>query len=359
MAQGLFNNSQVKRPGEKASIPWPKCSMARVRPDGSGFEVTSTGPNNIWGLSLTGEGEAFIQEANDFGYPLMPFHEFAYYPGGMKALKKTYQPSFPPAAEFRMGGTSLSGLSLLEKGPAVDAKADHTMLVANPIISRVQTLGMHRDGPRWNLKQLPDLVTCDDPFFRPVASPKAQTAASTLSTGTTKSSPTMRFPEITRTATKREAASGGEAEGAWWSARDSRLYRPEERGADCDARESAHRACAPRLADTRGPRRSVDRQGLGSKLNAPDFSDAGRIQALWVLGDSETAARQKLTSSKNRNVRRELARYPSHALTLLDDLDLKSVSPRGQPLAESSLQVPMKSFRNSFPRWNLRFPNRP
>ena len=103
MAQGLFNNSNVKRPGDRETVPWRKCSMARMRPDGSGFEVTSTGPNNIWGLALTGEGEAFIQEANDFGYPVMPFHEFAYYPGGMKALKKSYQPSFPPTAEFRMG----------------------------------------------------------------------------------------------------------------------------------------------------------------------------------------------------------------------------------------------------------------
>ncbi|MFK7850082.1 MAG: family 16 glycoside hydrolase, partial [Akkermansiaceae bacterium] len=169
MAQGLFNNSSVHRPGEKQSIPWPKCSMARVRPDGSGFEITSTGPNNIWGLALTGEGEAFIQEANDFGYPIMPFHEFAYYPGGMKGLKKTYQPSFPPTAEFRMGGTSLSGLSLLENGPAVDDKADLTMLVANPIISKVQVLGMHRNGPGWNLEKLEALVSCDDPFFRPVA----------------------------------------------------------------------------------------------------------------------------------------------------------------------------------------------
>jgi putative heme-binding domain-containing protein len=28
---------------------------------------------------------------------------------------------------------------------------------------------MHRDGAYWKLAQLPDLITCDDPFFRPVA----------------------------------------------------------------------------------------------------------------------------------------------------------------------------------------------
>jgi putative membrane-bound dehydrogenase-like protein len=190
MAQGLFNNSQVRKPGSDVVVDWPKCSMARMRPDGSEFEVISTGPNNIWGLVITGEGETFIQEANDYGYPVMPFHEYAYYPGGMEALKKSYQPDFPPQADFRMGGTGLSGLALIESGslsPAevgVKASADagsaesrlkaglqptYSMAVANPIISKIQTIAMHRDGAYWKLTQLPDLITCDDPFFRPVA----------------------------------------------------------------------------------------------------------------------------------------------------------------------------------------------
>ncbi|WP_395717887.1 PVC-type heme-binding CxxCH protein [Prosthecobacter sp.] len=196
MAQGLFNNSKVHKPGSDVVVDWPKCSMARMRPDGSEFEVISTGPNNIWGLVITGEGETFIQEANDYGYPVMPFHEYAYYPGGMEALKKSYQPDFPPQADFRMGGTGLSGLALIESGslsPSAVAQSSvvpasagsgnsepakagtttpkpaHVMAVANPITSKIQTIAMHRDGAYWKLAQLPDLITCDDPFFRPVA----------------------------------------------------------------------------------------------------------------------------------------------------------------------------------------------
>jgi putative membrane-bound dehydrogenase-like protein len=168
MAQGLFNNSKVHKPGSDVVVEYPKCGMARFRPDGSDFEMTSVGPNNIWGLVITGEGETFIQEANDYGYSIMPFHEYAYYPGGMEALKKGYQPDFPPQAEFRMGGTGLSGLALIESGTLRDPKAAHTMAVANPITSKIQTLGMHRDGAYWKLEQLADLITCDDPFFRPV-----------------------------------------------------------------------------------------------------------------------------------------------------------------------------------------------
>lgn len=169
MAQGLFNHSKVHKSGSEVIVDWPMCSMARMRPDGSEFEVISTGPNNIWGLVITGEGEAFIQEANDYGYPVMPFHEYAYYPSGTERLKKSYQPDFPPQADFRMGGTGLSGLALIESGPLKDQQAAHTMAVANPIISKVQTIAMHRDGAYWKLAQLPDLITCDDPFFRPVA----------------------------------------------------------------------------------------------------------------------------------------------------------------------------------------------
>lgn len=173
MAQGLFNNSKAVKPGGDKVVDWPKCSMAKMRPDGSQFEVTSVGPNNIWGLVITGEGESFIQEANDYGYPVMPFHEYAYYPGGMEALKRSYQPDFPPQAEFRMGGTGLSGLALGEgdfRKLTPTLKDDGLcMIVANPITSKVQTIAMHRDGLYWKLEQAPDLITCDDPFFRPVA----------------------------------------------------------------------------------------------------------------------------------------------------------------------------------------------
>ena len=169
MAQGLFNNSKPVKPGDTKAVDWPQCSMAKMRPDGSQFEVTSTGPNNIWGLVMTAEGETFIQEANDYGYPVMPFHEYAYYPGGMEARKKSYQPDFPPQAEFRMGGTGLSGLALTDKDGIFPDGWRDVMLVANPITNRIQTIKMHRDGPRWKLEQRADIVQTTDSWFRPVA----------------------------------------------------------------------------------------------------------------------------------------------------------------------------------------------
>jgi len=182
MAQGAFNSGTVLDKSGKMT-EFPSTRMARFRPDGTGFEITSQGPCNIWGLAMTGEGETFIQEANDFGYPVMPFHEYANYPGCADRLFKSYAPHFPiQEPDFKMGGTGLSGLAIGEgdfRKLTPSLKADGLcMFVANPIISKLQTLAMHREDSRkmpreapngWRLEQAPDLLSSDDPFFRPVA----------------------------------------------------------------------------------------------------------------------------------------------------------------------------------------------
>ncbi len=170
MAQGAFNYGKVSQPGhEKEAQQFDQTRMAKFRPDGSEFTITSNGPCNIWGLVLNGEGEAFIQEANDYGYPVMPFHEYANYPGCSNAQWKSYAPEFPGTPGIPMGGTGLSGLALTDaRGPFTDAWRD-VMLVANPITNRINAIKMHRDGPRWRLEKLPDFIESSDPWFRPVA----------------------------------------------------------------------------------------------------------------------------------------------------------------------------------------------
>ena len=111
-AQGAFNYGKVKTT-RGAEVQFDQTRMAKFRYDGSEFDITSQGPCNIWGLVLDGNGQAWIQEANDFGYPMMPFHEYANYPGCSQAQWKSYAPEFPgTATEFAMGGTGLSGLAL-------------------------------------------------------------------------------------------------------------------------------------------------------------------------------------------------------------------------------------------------------
>lgn len=172
MAQGAFNYSKVRQPNDppEKAVQFDQTRMAKFRPDGSGFDITSNGPCNIWGLVLNGEGEAFIQEANDFGYPVMPFHEYANYPGCSDRQWKSYAPEFPGAApDFRMGGTGLSGLALSDAHGAWPGAYADVMYVANPITSQIQAIKMHRDGSGYRLQKLPDFLNSSDPRFRPVA----------------------------------------------------------------------------------------------------------------------------------------------------------------------------------------------
>ena len=168
MAQGAFNYSKVKTTTGKEQ-QFDQTRMAKFRADGSDFDITSQGPCNIWGLVLDGNGQAWIQEANDYGYPMMPFHEYANYPGCSDAQFKSYAPEFPGTAQdFRMGGTGLSGLALSDATAFPEAYAG-IFYLNNPITRKVQAIRVTPDGARFRYQKLPDFVQSSDEWFRPVA----------------------------------------------------------------------------------------------------------------------------------------------------------------------------------------------
>jgi putative membrane-bound dehydrogenase-like protein len=168
MAQGAFNYGKVRSKGGEET-QFDQTRMAKFRHDGSVFDITSQGPCNIWGLVLDGNGQAWIQEANDFGYPVMPFHEYANYPGCSGAQWKSYAPEFPGTApHFQMGGTGLSGLALSDAQAWPEAYR-HVFYIANPITRKIQAVRVTPDGPRFSYHKLPDFVLSSDEWFRPVA----------------------------------------------------------------------------------------------------------------------------------------------------------------------------------------------
>lgn len=179
VAQGLFNDSTVRRPGglpfadgskEKA---FKACKLARFRPDGSDFELLTAGPNNIWGFFQTRSGETFLQEANDMGIPVSEFEPGAHYATGSKDKLRPYAPQIPKSMTTNMGGTGLSGLALAEDHDSAFAKAyggDHVIYVANPITSRIQVITTKVTGnqhPEYSKRE--DFLVSNDPWFRPVS----------------------------------------------------------------------------------------------------------------------------------------------------------------------------------------------
>ncbi len=179
VAQGLFNDSMVRRPGGLAFADGSKekafkaCKLARFRSDGSDFELVSAGPNNIWGLFQTREGETFLQEANDMGIPVTEFLPGTHYATGSKDKLRPYAPQIPASMKPIMGGTGLSGLAVAEDKDSAFAKAfdnTHVIYVANPITGRIQiitTQVMEGQHPEYSKRE--DFLVSSDPWFRPVS----------------------------------------------------------------------------------------------------------------------------------------------------------------------------------------------
>ena len=171
VAQGAFNSSQVQTTRGDV-VPFNKCKVGRFQSDGSRFEVVSTGLNNVWGFVLDRLGDKWIQEANDLGYPLVPFEHGASYPGIGSHRARPHSPWRPALAKFRMGGTGLSGLALSEDRGEYPAPWDETFFLANPILSCIQTIRAERSGDEPStvaLTRTADMVISEDKNFRPIA----------------------------------------------------------------------------------------------------------------------------------------------------------------------------------------------
>ncbi|WP_414663494.1 DUF7133 domain-containing protein [Horticoccus sp. 23ND18S-11] len=183
VAQGLFNYSTVRRPDGAAfadgttAVPFNQCKLARFTLDGSRFENVTAGPNNIWGLVTARDGETFLQEANDMGYPVVPYAPGIQVRTGSKDLLRPYQPLMPPPlGPAQMGGTGLSGLALAEDRDdrfraAAGAISGDTKVfyLANPITGTIQLVKAVPEGPRYRYEKLSDFVTTTDRWFRPIA----------------------------------------------------------------------------------------------------------------------------------------------------------------------------------------------
>ncbi len=326
MAQGAFNSGKVKTTSGKET-DFPSTRMARFRSDGSDFEILCTGPCNIWGFEVTGEGEMFIQEANDYGFPVMPFHIGANYPGCADSLFKSYAPEFPGLATFPMGGTGLSGLALANHESKFDTVggSDLCMYVANPITRKIQVIKIKHDGPRYALELLPDFIECSDPMFRPVSIHFGPDGALYIADWYNK---IISHNEVPRNHPDRDKTRG-------------RIWRVVARNSHRVTNDPSHRdrnldlqpmpdmsKCAPdeliaKLGDNNIKQSHlawqaiVDRKlvDLAPKLKAI-ISDgktktAKRIQALWALDELpivsfDLGLYDQLTHDNDRNIRREI-----------------------------------------------------
>ena len=170
-AQGLLNDGVVFD-AEGRAYPFPRTLMASMTRQGTDLRIHSAGLNNIWGRDQDALARTFIHEANDFGYSVIPFEEDSSYPSFIDAKLHPDTPMHPPTAEgLELGGTGFCGLAVGDdrKG-SFPAPWLGNFFVANPISGKVHAVtGAENAMGVWQFNRNGDLVTCDDPMFRPVA----------------------------------------------------------------------------------------------------------------------------------------------------------------------------------------------
>jgi putative membrane-bound dehydrogenase-like protein len=324
LAQGAFNYSRVvTRDGREHKFDQTR--LARFTIDGMKFEDLTSGPCNIWGLVVGREGETFIQEANDYGYPVMAFHAGASYPGCSGSFK-AYAPYFPSEVKFQMGGTGLSGLALSDpKGSFPGAYAD-VMYVANPITRKIQAIKIHKDGPYHRYEKLPDFVLSSDEWFRPVAIHFGPDGCLYIIDWYNK---IISHNEVPRTHPERDKTRG-----RIWRVRhkDQPRVRPANVAAAPDS-DLLNHLRSPSTWEMRAAwHQTVDR---GLTDLAPSLTEilvntneptSLRIHALWILEELRQLSGDtilKIRFDENRNIRREAMRaLPNVKLTSLELLAL-------------------------------------
>ncbi len=325
VAQGLFNYSTVRRPGGLAfadgatEVAFNQCKLASMSLDGARFESVTAGPNNIWGLTTSREGETFFQEANDQGYPVIPYAPGVLVRTGSKDRLRPYQPMMPPPlGPPQMGGTGLSGLALAEDGDGIFRKigqpastADKVFFLANPITGTVQTVMGRHDGARYRFEKRADFVTSEDRWFRPVAMAFGPDGALYIVDWYNKI--------ISHNEVPREHPDRDKTRGRIWRVR----HRDQVRGAPPNlarlddrallAQLEAPNALVARLAWLEiGDRRATALVPELKQIIANTGAATGRrLGALWALENLqpvETAALRSLATEPDAHLRREAAR---------------------------------------------------
>lgn len=169
-SQGALNKSGVSSLKSDVILKIDYSKIARLSLDAKKMELVSSGLNNIWGFQLRGNGQWYGSEANDLGYSVTPMEPGSGFPGIGNERLSPYQPFLPTLHEFRVGGTGISGTAFADdvSGSFPD-EFKNVAFLANPITSSINAVQIVRNpNGTVTAKHLPDLLTSEDDWFRPV-----------------------------------------------------------------------------------------------------------------------------------------------------------------------------------------------
>ena len=169
-SQGVLNGGTIMDSAGK-TYPFNKTQIASFAADGTDLQILGVGMNNIWAWAEDRLGRVFIHEANDWGFSVTPFERDSSYPSFVRTLIHPDAPLHPPTAQdLGLGGSGFSGIAISEDRSGSFPKSwKGKFFVANPIFGTINVVsGTVDDKGVWSFTKEEDLLSCDDPMFRPV-----------------------------------------------------------------------------------------------------------------------------------------------------------------------------------------------
>jgi len=158
-----FANHSVVRDGSGQVTEMNSGNTYRFRPDGSRFEIYTHGQTNPFGLAVDDDGNFY--SADSHSRPVMMLIPGAYYEG----IGKTHDGlGFAPRImEHNHGSSAIAGVAWYG-ARQFPAEYYGNTFNGNPVTRRINRDRYEWHGSTPQAIEMPDFLTCDDPWFRPV-----------------------------------------------------------------------------------------------------------------------------------------------------------------------------------------------
>lgn len=158
-----FRNSSKVEGADRDAISMNSGNTYRFRADGSHIEYWTHGQVNPFGMACDTLNNLYTADCHS--KPIYMLLRGAYYPSfGKPHDGLGYGPDMIAHSH---GSTGICGVVYYEAN-GFPAAYQHTVFIGNPVTGRINHDQLAAHGSSYTAVEQPDLVSCDDPWFRPV-----------------------------------------------------------------------------------------------------------------------------------------------------------------------------------------------
>jgi putative heme-binding domain-containing protein len=158
-----FANDSSPQGADGQGISMNSGNTFRMKLDGSHLEYFTHGQVNPFGLAFDPLGNLYSADCHTL--PIYMLLRGAYYPSFGKAHDGL---DFGPTMiAHQHGSTGIGGIDFYAAEQFPPEYHD-TIMIGNPVTGRVNLDRLNAHGSTYEAVELPDFVSCDDPWFRPV-----------------------------------------------------------------------------------------------------------------------------------------------------------------------------------------------